>query len=153
MENDKPTDIRRKRKVRDGYIELHFFDLVYRQYVIVLNCDFEKFQNFLKNDAGHNSPDEFRADSIGYCVQMSEDNNDIGNTCLIMWLPDRTNFPTLVHEVTHLVHFIFGGCGVPTVQENTEAVAYYTEHWFNRITRVWESLENNVKVNHKEKSK
>ena len=151
MQADSITDIRKKRKIKDGYTELHFFDLVYRQYLIVLNCDFAKFRKFLKDDAGHDSPEAFVEDSIGYLVQMSAENNDRGNTCLILWMPDRTNMPTLVHEITHLVHFVLDGCGVPTIRENTEAVAYYTEHWFNRITRVWESLENNVKVNHKEK--
>ena len=40
------------------------------------------------------------------------------------------SFSTLAHESVHIAHFILDNAGVPINMENTEIVAYLTQHLF-----------------------
>lgn len=123
--------------------EWHFFDKVYRTYVIVVNGTGEQFAKFLKDDCSYTDRvDDLNLEhSTGYLIDMNSENNDAGNTCLIMWLP-KQKLPTLVHELAHLCDFVFSDKGIPMRRENTEAYAYYLEHWFIEITELWKTHPN-----------
>lgn len=114
------------------------FDKVYRIYVINVVGSPDDFKTFLLDEIGYtDSIDDLNADdSTGYCIETNPDNNDRGNTCFVIWLKDFT-LPTLIHELTHLTMFVLDDKAVPMRRENTEALAYYLEHWFIEITRIW----------------
>lgn len=113
----------------------HFFDTVYRTYVIVIQGTAAQFDKFIVDECGYTDDvRELNSDgSIGYCVELNADNNDRGNTAIVLWMKNG-DLPCLVHELTHLVMFIFSDKGIPMHREATEVFAYYLEHWFIAAT-------------------
>jgi hypothetical protein len=116
--------------------EWHFFDKVYRIWVVVVISSPGEFKDFM-DAACYKHVDDIEEDlSSGYCVNLNASNTTNGNYATIVWLR-RKEIGCLVHELSHLVMFILSDKGVPIAIENTEAFAYYQEYWFNEITRAW----------------
>lgn len=113
--------------------EWHFFEKVYRRWVVLMIGDLEKLRNDLKD---WNYTDiEYIVPSKGLCIELNDENNTAGQRCNIIWMP-TWDTATLIHEITHLVMHIFRQTGVPVSEDNTEGFAFYTEFWFNEIRRV-----------------
>lgn len=121
--------------------EWHFFEKVYRVWVVVLISEPAEFYQFMK-DAGYNDLTYLKQGSTtGWLISMNSENNTMGNDCYIMWL-HKFESGCLVHEITHLAMSVFEDKGVPIRAENTEAFAYYCEYWFNEINRTRRRLPN-----------
>lgn len=116
-------------------LEWHFFDKVYRAWVVFLIGEPEEFYEFMTK-SGYKLVDDLKEGSnTGFCVQLDSSNNDMGNYCFVVWMR-KFETACLVHELSHLVMMVFDSKGVPIRNENTEAFAYYQEFWFNEISRV-----------------
>lgn len=112
----------------------HFFDKVYRVWVVLLIGEPDDFYQFME-DSGYKDMEVLKQGSTsGWCIHLNSDNNDMGNYCFIIWMR-KFETACFVHELTHLTMMVFDDKGVPIRNENTEAFAYYTEFWFNEITR------------------
>lgn len=80
---------------------------------------------------------------LSQAVVESLDSDDLGrviileNNVTILILKDLVKTPeslgTLVHEVTHAVHFLFDDVGIPITRANDEACAYTIEYLFTKI--------------------
>lgn len=115
-------------------IEWHFFDKVYRSWVTLVVGEPEDFYSFMER-CGYKEMEALKEGSTtGWCIHLNSDNNDMGNDCFVVWMR-KFEMGTFVHELTHLTMMIFDDKGVPVRGENTEAFAYYTEFWYNEITR------------------
>lgn len=128
--------------------EWHFFDKVYRVWVVLIIGDHEELIKFMEK-IGYNDLDELeKRDSSGMSIVLCDDNNTMGNRAHIVWLK-KYETACLVHELSHLVMAIFDDKGVPKGvpirNENTETFAYYQEFWFNEIQRVRRRLPNGRK--------
>lgn len=55
---------------------------------------------------------------------------------IIMVLPTTYNLAVIVHEVVHIVNFIFKSCGVKLDIDNDEPQAYLTSWLFNEISEL-----------------
>lgn len=117
----------------------HFFDKVYRVWVVVCIGPEDEFKQFLE-DSTYTEPFEY-SDSSGYCIHLCAENTTNGNNAYVIWM---RNFETacLVHELSHLCMMVFDSKGVPVRTENTEAYAYYIEFWLNEINRTRRRLPN-----------
>lgn len=112
--------------------EWHFFDKVYRAWVVLVIGDFDSFKKFMTGTT-YKHTDELH-DGAGYCIGLNSTNTTNGNDCCVIWLK-RFESACLVHELSHLVMMVFDAKGVPIAQDNTESFAYYQEFWFNEIQR------------------
>jgi len=123
--------------------EWHFYDRVYRSWVVVVIGTAEEFIKFMDGTT-YKYCEDLQPNSSGYCITLNGDNTTNGNYATIIWLK-RKEYACLVHELSHLVMQIFDDKGVPLRNENTEAFAYYIEFWFNTITRAWRSSPGGIK--------
>lgn len=110
----------------------HFFDKVYRRWVVLFLGTLDEFKDELRLQKYH-EVDELE-DAKGMCIELTESNHDSGQKCTIIWMREWET-ATLVHEITHLVMMCFDQVGVPISRENTEGFAFYAEFWFNEIQR------------------
>lgn len=110
----------------------HFFDKVYRRWVVLMIGPLDDFRNQLEAD-GFNDMDFIKM-AKGMCIEMNPDNNTAGQYCNIIWMPVFET-ATLIHELTHMVMMQFDQVGIPISRNNTESFAFYTEYWFNEISR------------------
>lgn len=112
--------------------EWHFFDKVYRRWVVLFIGGLDDFKAEMKS-IGYKELD-FIIDSKGMTIELCPENNDKGNDATVIWLNGyETN--TLVHEITHLVMMLFDQVGVPISRDNTESFAFYSEYWFSQIQK------------------
>lgn len=56
-------------------------------------------------------------------------------TRYILYLLDKKDFYTLMHECLHLVKHVFVSRMVPFNETNDELIAYYHSYWFKRLWR------------------
>lgn len=61
----------------------------------------------------------------------------------VIYLEDKRNFYTLLHESTHLVNHILRDRNAYYDWHNDETFAYYQTYWFKRIWRII-NKDNNV---------
>ena len=131
------TDIKAKRVLTKKRTELHFFDEVYRVYLVFMVCPPEEVLRFCK-DHDLKDPDSLNFDgSSGYTIVFNKDTCGDGSELTLPWMRER-HLPCLVHELAHLTMMTFDQKDLPIRVENQEAFAYYIEHWVKRITEVWE---------------
>lgn len=130
------TDILDKRKLSKDYMELHFFDEVYRIYLVVMISSREDFKKFVI-DQGFKDPESLNFEgSSGYTIVFDQNTADTKSLFTLIWMQER-HIPCLVHELAHLTMITFNEKDVPIRIENQETFAYYIEHWVKRITEVW----------------
>lgn len=96
----------------------------------------KEFTDFLVKDTGYTAPvEELELEgSSGMCINICPDNANQPASSYVIW-QRKYELGCLVHELTHLTMMIFEHKSVAIHWENTEAFAYYTEFWFNEITR------------------
>lgn len=112
--------------------EWHFFDKVYRRWVVLFIGSFEDFKKELEAN-GYKDMEDLQ-DCKGMCVDLLPENNTAGQNATIVWLKEW-ELATLVHEITHLVMMLFDQVLVPISRDNTESFAFYAEYWFTEITK------------------
>ena len=71
----------------------------------------------------------------GNALGLYDDFHDIkGDWIRVLWVKNRNDLPTLVHEVTHLVLNIFTQRYIRIYDtSHNEHFTYYIEHWFRRL--------------------
>lgn len=110
----------------------HYFDRVYRRWIVVMIGPTEDFKAEMRT-IGY--PEDYIVESNGMCINLSSKNNNAGNDALVLWLR-KFDRDTLVHEIAHLVMYIFDDLGIPISLENTEAFAHYTEYWHRELQQL-----------------
>lgn len=110
----------------------HYFDKVYRQWVVIFIGPVDEFR---KEMGSIGYPEDYIIDSNGMCINLNPDNNSMGNDSLVLWMK-KFDRDTLVHEIVHLVMYVFDDLGIPISLENTESFAHYTEHWYREIQQL-----------------
>lgn len=113
--------------------EWHFFDKVYRVWVVVCVGKFDDFMFWLES-VGYKNHKELVVGS-GYTVRLDGQSTGTNQNCYAVWLSNRDT-GTLVHELSHLVAMVFNEKGIDISLHNTEQFAYYLEFWFNEIRSV-----------------
>jgi hypothetical protein len=111
----------------------HFYDKVYRRWVVLMIGSLEDLKTDLES-YGYTDMEEIRHGK-GMCIKLDETNNTADQRCFIVWMPEYET-ATLVHELSHLVIFVFDQLDIPLSLDNTEGYAFYLEYWWNEITRV-----------------
>lgn len=111
----------------------HFYEKVYRRWVVLMIGGFDEFKGELEAN-GFKEMDCIE-DAKGMCVELLPENNEAGQNCTIIWLKEYET-ATLVHEISHLVMMCFTQTSVPISRDNTEAFAFYMEYWFAEIQRI-----------------
>lgn len=66
-----------------------------------------------------------------------------GMPFFILFLPSE-NRRVVIHECTHMVHMLMESRGIPIVGENTEVIAYMTDHLCEVIFRVFKTKAGNA---------
>ncbi len=110
----------------------HFFDRVYRVWVVFLIGPPEEFKRFLELST---YTETWQDPGSGSCIMLCDENTTNGNRATIVWMKEW-NLGCLVHELSHLRDMVLRDKGV----DDTEAAAYYTEYWFNEICRARKRL-------------
>ncbi len=113
----------------------HFFDKVYRRWVVLIICSFSELEEELK-DCEYTELAELE-EAKGMCIDLNKDNSR--QNCAMIWLAEWET-ATLVHEIAHLVMLCFGQCSIPISRKNGESFAFYSEYWwgqFNRARKRW----------------
>lgn len=109
----------------------HFFDKVYRRWVVLFIGTNEELVKELKL-SGYKDDTEWFKHALGACVELNADNSSQNAT--IVWLSEY-NTATLIHEIAHLVMMLFDQVGVPISRDNTEAFSFYSEYWYTTIQK------------------
>lgn len=150
----KTTDIADKRIRKRGHVEFHFFDEVYRVYLVVMISPPKIIKKFLEDIELHDIETLLLDTSSGYTIVVNSDTCKGESNLTVIWMHEW-NLPCLVHELTHLTMLTFDEKGVPIRVENQETFAYYIEQWFKRITEVYNSSNrkhDKLKLQSKEKN-
>jgi len=66
----------------------------------------------------------------GSCSVLSVD----GSIYFVMAMRSKDT-QILIHEVVHLVHFIFDHLGIPVTVENSEIIAYTTDYIYGKLAK------------------
>jgi len=101
---------------------------VFRVEVILALGDMKKIKEFSADYSLHE-------DSIGECLLItSEDDTPRG---FVIWIKDKIDYNSMVHETLHLVKRIFQIKGVPFNSDNDEIIAYYQNYW---VRKFWNKM-------------
>jgi len=85
---------------------------------------------------------EINKSHLAECILYSdEDDNPID---LTIWVKDKTDFYSMVHETLHLVKQIFGMKNIPFNSDNDELIAYYQGYW---VRKFWNKMSKFIKEN------
>ena len=114
-------------------LQWHFYEKVYRRWVVLFIGPVEKFSEEIKSN-GYKDDVEWFKGAKGAAVELGPHNNDKGQNATIIWLSEYET-ATLVHEIAHLVMMLFDQVGVPISRDNTESFSFYSEYWFTHIQR------------------
>lgn len=117
----------------------HFFDKVYRRWVVLMIGSLKEFRSEL--EANGYKELEHIIEAKGMCVELMPENNTANQNCTIVWL-NGYETATLVHELTHLVMMNFDQVGLSISRDNTEGFAFYMEFWFNEMMRARKKYPN-----------
>lgn len=108
----------------------HFFDRVYRRWVVLMIGKYEDFQQEMK-DCEYTEA-QYLEPAKGMCVELTHENSKQNAT--VVWLAEWET-ASLVHEIAHLVMMCFDQCRIPISSENTESFAFYSEYWWTQFNR------------------
>lgn len=121
--------------------EWHFYEPIYRRWVVLMIGEPQVFRNRLE-ELGYKHMDFINPETAsGMGIRLTADNNSMGSNCFIIWL-SKWSLGCLVHEISHLCIDVFDSIGVPVSVDNTEGLAFYTEYWYMQITRIHRSYPN-----------
>lgn len=124
----------------------HFFDKVYRVWVVLVISSPEDFLEFMKDSEYTDLEfiEELTSMAQGAMLRVLPEHNTLGNNSTIIWMP-KWDSGTLVHEISHLVMQIFDDSLIPISKDNTEAFAFYSEFWWNSFNRTYKKFPNGNK--------
>lgn len=116
--------------------EWHFFDKLYRIWVTLCIGPLDEFYSELES-VGYKNIQGVKDRGLigGYMIRITPEECTTKSNMSFIWMGGYST-ACLVHEITHLVTRTFDDKGIPLSDENTEAMAYYVEYWFNEIQRV-----------------
>jgi hypothetical protein len=117
----------------------HYYDKVFRRWVVMFVGPFSEFQKEMEL-VGYDYYKDM-IDSNGYCINFTPENNSAGNYATAIWLK-KFDLDTLVHEIAHLVMYIFDDLLIPISIDNTETFAHYTEHWYRELRQIRKKYPN-----------
>ena len=105
-------------------VKKYHCDLYCANVVFLAGCNHKEASEYVRKR--HGSPlDCTRRHSGG--VWTIEDKDE---RLYVIWVRDKKDFSTMVHEVYHLVLNIFEDRGIGIDGDNQEPSAYYVEKWF-----------------------
>lgn len=119
----------------------HFYDKVFRRWVVVQVSSFEEFKQEMESCKFHDMGLVIPSNAM--CIDLNENTNDAGQRCIFLWL-NGWSTASLVHEIAHLVMYTFTELGIPISMENTETFGHYTEYWYTQITRAHKKHPNGI---------
>ena len=76
-----------------------------------------------------------KEDSIAECTAIENDKKTI--LAFHVWVKDKTDYYSMVHETLHLVEYILSKKGIPFNSENQELIAYYQGYW---VRKFWNKM-------------
>lgn len=121
--------------------EWHFFDKVYRRWVVLFIGNVDDLIEELKISDFKEDCDWIKG-AKGACIELNAENSSQNST--IVWLKEYET-STLIHEIAHLVMMLFDQVGVPISRDNTESFSFYSEYWFTQIQRARRKYPNGNK--------
>lgn len=97
--------------------------------LLVAGCSVREFKQILKRRKYSTNTYNFNYNAIGEAIEW--DNS------FTVYIRDRKNLGTIVHETLHLAMMILGraGCDVGVRCSEHEHVAYYQGYWFEKIRK------------------
>lgn len=122
-------------------IQWHFFDKVFRRWVVLQVSSFDDFRAEMESCKFHDM--DLITNANAMCLDLNPETNGTGQRCIFIWL-NGWSLPSLVHEIAHLVMYSFRELGIPISMENTETFAHYTEYWYTTITRAYRKYPNGI---------
>lgn len=114
------------------------WDPVYRCDVMFISgCSFDDLVKAVKK-RGLKAPLESMRYTKGATALFTEQDNPgkVQGTIFLVWVQDKKDFYTLLHEVSHLVQAIFDVKGIEISWNNGEPFSYYQEFWFKTLWRL-----------------
>lgn len=116
--------------------EWHFYDRVYRIWVVLCIGTIEELCEFL-DGVGYKFTQEVKDDGPkqGYYLRLKPGDCTTATNMSVIWM-EKYSSATLIHELTHLVTRTFDDKGVPISDDNTEAMAFYMEYWYHEMIRI-----------------
>jgi len=79
-------------------------------------------------------------DSLGECLLIS--NEEDTPQGLVVWIKDKIDYLSMVHETLHLVKRIFKIKNIPFDSDNDEIIAYYQNYW---VRKFWNKMGKFIK--------
>lgn len=111
-------------------------DEVYRHDLLfVAGCSLEEANKSLKKYNINPYVPAEEPKGLMWAISEKESSNIIG-TALFLWVKDRKDFYTLLHEVSHLCVKVFDLSNMEINPHTTEAFAFYHEFWFRKLWRL-----------------
>lgn len=115
-------------------IRWHFHDKHYRIWLLFVIGTGEELLELLEEIEYKETSEVQIKGAKGMLLEITPENNELKNDCYVLWLP-KFDTAVLLHELAHLVMFVFRRVGVPMTIDNTEPFAFYQEFWYTEITR------------------
>lgn len=101
----------------------------------------------LLKDAGYKDFEWLNEGASGHSIRLDPSNSTFGGNAQVIWM-EKFETGMMVHEIVHLMTDTMDTKGVPIREENSEAMAYYVEYWFNKITRARRKHPDGVREHH-----
>ena len=81
-----------------------------------------------------------KEDSLAECTIITNDNGV--ELAYHVWIKDKTDYHSMVHETVHLVEYILKKKNIPFSSENQELIAYYQNYW---VRKFWNKMGKFIK--------
>jgi len=117
--------------IKNLYDPIYFADVV----LIVGYEDCDKYyEKHLKGDQPFDTHKKRNYEGFVQQIERTEKNGCV-SVKYIIFIENKKNFYTLLHETAHLVKHIFLDRGIPFDGTNDEAIAFYQTFWFKKLWR------------------
>jgi hypothetical protein len=115
----------------------YVYDQVYRREVLfIVGCSLA-YANTLKELKEYDIilDDQTSNQALGITMLITKDDYPkyTSGAAFLIWIEDRKDLFTLIHEVTHMCIKIFELSNMSITNETTEAFAFYHESWVKRL--------------------
>lgn len=111
-------------------------DEVYRHDLLfVSGCSLKEANRELKKYKINPFAPEEEPKGVMWAIS-GKDSPRVEGVALFMWIKDRRDFYTLLHEVSHLCIKVFDLSNMDVNLHTTEAFSFYHEFWFKKLWRL-----------------
>ena len=128
------------------------YDPVFKQTVFfVLGGTPKQVRAWVGRKTGHSEPSPVPGDHTDGNM-LSYEPTDGGPELLMVWIPHYFDYSAMVHEIGHLVMYIFARRRITYGFDNEEQFTYYSEFWAREFIKVMvkrEEKEQGKKVRRK----